>query len=233
MTDDRRPLFTSFDDAWSWFAAGGALTPMDIWRQRLTAGRAQLLSFQVPVEDAAMADEIEELQSALADIDGLTMFERDMLHISLRGVGFQVIAKQRPDDVSREDIGRVTKQAAGLIRGAKPFAIQAGPLNVFPGSLILEVHDGGELAALRARLAATIRDAFGIDDAQYLPHITIAMFADPAAAAPALRERLPALRQRPPIAATVKRIELARWWFTGDGADLPERDAVRTYTLRS
>ena len=133
---------------------------MASWRDRLTAGRAQFLSFQVPIGETPIADEVEELQAALADIDGLAMFEREMLHISLRGVGFQVIAKKRPDDVSREDVGRVTKQAAGQIRGSKPFEMRAGPLNVFPDALILEVRDGGELAALRARLAPTVDDAF-------------------------------------------------------------------------
>ena len=223
--------FTSFDDAWRWFTGGGALTPMAEWRQQFTAGRGQLLSFQAPIADTPIADAIEDLQAELSDIHGLVMFEREMLHISLRGVGFQVIAKKRPDDVSRGDVGRITTQAAGLIRGAKPITIEAGPLNVFPSALILEVRDGGQLADLRRRLAATVDDAFGISDAQYLPHVTVAMFGDPSCAA-ALRERLPALRERPATHATIQRIELARWWFTGADTDLPERDPVRAYALR-
>ena len=32
---------------------------------------------------------------------------------------------------------------------------------------------------------------------------------------------------------TLRRIELARWWFTGvDDAEEPERDVVREYALR-
>lgn len=225
------PIFTSFGDAWPWFMAGGELSPMAEWRQNFTAGRGQLLSFQAPIADTPIADAIEDLQAELSDIEGLVMFEREMLHISLRGVGFQVIAKKRPDDVSRGDVGRITTQAAGLVRGAKPFDIAAGPLNAFPGALILEVRDSGQLAELRGRLAATVDDAFGIADTQYLPHVTIAMFGD-ASCADALRERLPALRDRPPTGATIKRIELARWWFTGADTDLPEREEVRAYALR-
>lgn len=232
MTDDRRPLFTSFDDAWRSFTSGGGLTPMDEWRQRFTAGRGQLLSFEAPIADTPIADAIDDIQTELSAIDGLLMFEREMLHISVRGVGFQVIAKMRPDDVSREDVGRITTQAAGLVRGTSPFDIAAGPLNIFPGALILEVHDAGQLAELRQRLAATSDDAFGIADAQYLPHITIAMFDDPAAAAPVLRERLPTLRDHAPTSAIIKRIELARWWFTGADNDLPERNPVRAYGLK-
>lgn len=231
MTDDQRPLFTSFDEAWRWFAGGGQLTPMAEWRQRFTAGRGQLLSFQVPVGDTVIADTVADLQSELGDIDELAMFEREMLHVSLRGVGFQVIAKTRPDDVSREDVGRITQRAAGVISGVRPIGIEAGPVNVLPDALILEVHGGGQFAELRTRLAATGDDAFGVEDTQYLPHITVAMFGD-ASAATRLRERLPALRQHPPVAATIKRIELARWWFTGADTDLPELDSVRTYPLR-
>lgn len=230
MTESRG-FSSSFDEAWRAFEAGYELVPMSAWRERLTAGRAQFLSFQVPLGELAIADAIEEPQDELADIDGLRLYDREMLHISLRRVGFQVIAKKRPDDVTREDVGRVTQRAATLLRGAKPVDVEVGPINVFPGALFLEVRDGGALGEIRSRLAGATDDALGIADAQYLPHVTIAMFDNPACVA-ALRERLPLLRQRPPIAATIKSIELARWWFTGAGTDFPERDPVRAYPLR-
>jgi 2'-5' RNA ligase len=232
MPDDRPPFFTTFDEAWRWFTSGGALTSMDAWRERLTAGRAQFLSFQARIDGTPIADEVEELQDELGDIPGMAMFEREMLHISVRGVGFQVIAKKRPDDVTREDVGRATTHASSQLRGAKAIAIEVGPLNVFHDALILEVHDAGELAAIRRSLAEATDDAFGIADDQFLPHITIAMFEDPAAAAPALRERLPRLRERPRLVAKLTRIELARWWFTGHDSAFPERDPVREYRLR-
>ena len=102
MTEPR-PFSSSFDEAWRSFEAGCALTPMTEWRERMTAGRAQFLSFQVPLAELPVADAVGELQDELADIDGLRLYEREMLHISLRRVGFQVIAKKRPDDVTRED----------------------------------------------------------------------------------------------------------------------------------
>ena len=233
MPEDRPPFFSTFDEAWRWFVSGGTLTSMEMWRERLTAGRAQFLSFQVPITDAPIADAVEDLQHELSDIAGLAMFEREMLHISVRGVGFQVISKKRQDDVTREDVGRITKRASTQLRDAKAAAIEVGPVNIFHDALILEVHDAGALADLRQRLADAPDDTFGIAGGQYLPHITIAMFADPAAAAPALRARLPQLRARPPIATKIARIELARWWFTGHEATFPERDPVRSYKLRS
>ena len=230
------PLFTSFDDAWRWFGGGAGLTPIGRWRDRFTAGRAQLLSFQVPLAELPVVDAIEAIQDELVASEAgphLLPFDREMLHISLRAAGFQVIAKTQPDDVSREDVGRIARDATAALRGRPPVEVALGPLNVFPDALILEVHDDGALAALRDALAPVVADAFGLSDAQYLPHVTVAMFGSPDASGP-LRRILPSLRDRPPLTATLRDVELARWWFTGVEEDaLPERDPVRTYRLRS
>jgi 2'-5' RNA ligase len=225
------PIFSSFDDAWRWFLDGGQLEAIADWRERLTEGRAQLLSFQAPITDLPLVHEIEALEDELSDVRGLRFYSREMLHVSLRGVGFQVIAKTRPDDVLRQDVARIANMATGVAKGTKPIAASAGPVNVFPGAFLLEVHDSGGLGGLRRALGPVVDDAFGLDESQYLPHITIAMFESPAAA-DALRERLPALRTRPPTTLAVNRMELARWWFTGDNPlAYPDRDIVRSYAL--
>jgi 2'-5' RNA ligase len=226
------PIFSSFDDAWRWFRDGGQLESMADWRERLTAGRAQLLSFQASVAELPVARAIEALQDELSDVGGLVFFSREMLHISLRGVGFQVIAKTRADDVLRQDVSRIANAAADVAKRTRSIAATVGPVNVFPGALVLEVHDGGAFGELRRALGPIVDDAFGLDESQYLPHITIAMFESPSAA-DVLRQRLLAQRARPPMPLTVKRIELARWWFTGDDPLAhPERDVVRSYALR-
>jgi 2'-5' RNA ligase superfamily protein len=226
-------LFTSFDDAWRWFEAGGELVPMAEWRERFTRGRGQLLSFEVPIGETALGTPVVDLQDELAEsIDGLVLFEREMLHISVVAVGFQVIATMQPGDILRQDAERVAAKARSLIGKCASASATVGPVNVFPDALILEVHDDGALCIIRDALATLVDDAFGITAAQYLPHVTIAMFRSPDVAAP-LRHRLPVLRQREPWPITIRNIELARWWFTGHDDDaLPERDPVRTYPLR-
>ena len=57
------------------------------WRERLTAGRAQFLSFQISLAELAVGAVIEELQDELADIAGLRLYEREMLHISCAASG--------------------------------------------------------------------------------------------------------------------------------------------------
>jgi 2'-5' RNA ligase len=223
-------FYASFDDAWRAFENGAPLTPIAEQRERFLAGRAQFLGFQAPLP-ADAAGEIEAVQDQLADVESLYLFEREMLHITVRGVGFQVIAKPRPDEVLREDVGRIAERAAKALRSA-PIDVSIGAVNVFPDALVLEVHDGGALGAIRDALDATgAPDTFAYP--VYLPHVTIAVFRSAEAGAD-LRDRLPPLRARPPVRTTLTRIELARWWFTGDDVSAhPEIDVVRSYRLRA
>ena len=228
------PRFTSFEEAWRWFEDGGALVPVAEQRNRLLQGRAQLLVFHAPVSDRRVLDVAQDALDALADVDGLVPMEMEHLHISIRAAGFQVIEKRHDDEVRREDIGAIAERASRIIARAKPSRATVGPVNVFPDALILEVHDDGALASVRSALAEAVgTDAFGLDDGQYLPHITLAWFehADPG---DALRERLASLRaEMDGIETLVRRIDLARWWFTGiDEAAAPELDVVRSYVMR-
>jgi 2'-5' RNA ligase len=227
------PVFTSFDDAWRWFTEGGRLVPIEEQRARFAEGRAQFLSFQARVTDAPAVDLALDIQEALEQIDGLEPFPDDLLHISVLGLGFQVIEARRPNDVLRQDVPSIAERAAKALRAAKPVDVMLGPVNVFPDALILEVHDDGGLKEIRRALeAATRPDAFGFEETTFLPHTTIATFTD-ASAAEAVRDALPPLRDRPAVPMRITRIELTRWWLTGvDLTEPPEADVLRSYALR-
>ncbi len=236
-----QPRFTSFDDAWRWFLADGELEPLAEARERFTAGRAQFLAFQAPIAGAQLADAALDLQDQLTDIESLELSPAELsetrrgeLHISLRSVGFQVIARTRPDDVLREEVPIVAARAKKVITSSPAIPVVIGPVNVFPDAVVLEVHDGGALAVLRGRLDLLDRaDALGDSAAEYLPHITIATFRT-AAAGDVLRQRLTALRETPPTHGTIRSIDFARWWFTGiDASEQPECDIIRSYRLRA
>ncbi|HXK34110.1 MAG TPA: 2'-5' RNA ligase family protein [Dehalococcoidia bacterium] len=227
------PIFSSFDEAWRWFLDGGELVPLAEQRERFTRGRAQFLSFEAPLAGSPVADEAAAVQDELAGIPGLAPWPLDLLHISLRGVGWQVIEKSRPDEVLRQEVGSIAERAARRLRGLGPIDVVVGRVNVLPDALILEVHESPGLVEARRRLEeAAGADAFGHSAATYLPHVTIGTFRE-GAATPALREMLALLRERPPVPVELRRLELARYWFTGlDPADDPERDTVRSYVLR-
>lgn len=226
-------LFSSFDDAWRWFLAGGELTPLAEQRERFTRGRAQFLSFEVPLGDTAAAEEAAAIQDELANEAAVVPWPLDLLHISVRGLGWQVIEKSHPDDVLRQEVGSIAERAARSLRGLGPTSAVIGPVNVFPGAVVLEVHEASGLVEARRRLEeASGADAFGLTPATYLPHVTVATFRE-RAARPALRQMLALLRERPRVRVPVGRLELARYWFTGlNPEDDPERETVRSYVLR-
>ena len=228
------PLFGSFDEAWRWFTDGGALEPVEEQRAHLGGGRAQLLAFQAPMDAAPVQELAADVLDALAGIDGVLPLPDDLLHCTIRSAGFQVIHKRRPDDLLREDIGRIVAAAHRALEPFGPVTVEAGPVNIFPDALVLEVRDGGALGAVRRALTPLVApDAFGLDETQYLPHVSIAFFAH-AGCADELRARLPALRDLAPATVTVTRIDFVRWWLLGEEAalDAPERDLIRSYVLR-
>jgi 2'-5' RNA ligase len=230
---EQRPLFVSFDDAWSWFASGGHLETLAARRERFTQGRAQFLSFQAPIISPDALALIETMRDTLSDLDGVVPVADEHLHISIRGAGFQVLQKHHPDEILRQDTGAVGERAARTLRGVKPIETTIGPINVFPDALVLEVHEHGELAAMRASLNEAVGDGDTlIDDAHYLPHVTIATFESPDVKG-VLRELLGGLRSALPASVTLRRIDFARWWFTGfDERESTELEVVRSYVLR-
>jgi 2'-5' RNA ligase len=228
------PLFSTFDEAWQVFLERPVIVGIEDQREGFLRGRAQFLAMQVSIADMPVGADVEEVCEQLADIDGLIMMPPEALHISVRGVGFQVIASAQPGDVLREDVPRIGERVAKALRGQKPIPIELGPVNVFPDALILEVRPVEEMRDLLRRVDEAIggQDAFpyGID--RYLPHVTIATFRN-RDVVPALRERLPALREQARIADTIRRLDYARWWFTGhDVTAAPELDIVRSYRLK-
>jgi len=232
MSNSERPLFSSFDEAWRWFNGGGAIETVEQARQRFTQGRGQFLAFQVRIADRRIVAEIAEIQRVLAALPGIELQSSDLLHISVRGCGFQVLKRQHEDEVLRGEVPAIAERAASILKHARRIEATLGPVNVFPDAVVLELHDGGALGAVRSQLAGAIaRDAL-IDDTHYLPHCTIAVFASSDAGG-ALRPALGPLRERAPARLKIDRIELARWWFTGfDERESVEAEPVRTYRLR-
>jgi hypothetical protein len=131
------PLFTSFDDAWDWFTAGGELEPIAKRRERFTHGRAQFLSFQAPVNDASALALVADVIDRLRDVGGVIPMLDEQLHISIRGAGFQVLRSRGEDELTREDVGRAGEAASRALRGARTIEAAIGPVNVFPDALIL------------------------------------------------------------------------------------------------
>lgn len=232
---DRPPIFTTFDEAWTHFTSGGDLVDIEQQREHFVRGRAQFLALHVPVAEMPVAEEIAAVQDQLADIESLTLIPPERLHVSVRGIGFQVIARSQPNDVLRQEVGGIADKAAKVLKDIPAFNVTIGPVNVFPDALILQVQPVEPMRNILRRLNAALQgpDAFPYSADSFLPHVTIATFLDAKTAASSLREALPPLREAPPLEATISRIDFARWWFTGhDLTAWPELDLIRTYRLK-
>jgi 2'-5' RNA ligase len=231
----RTPLFTSFAEAWAWFGGTPALEPLADQRARLLRGRAQLIAFQARIEAQGPPGElIAAVQEVLAQVDGLALLPSELLHVSVLGAGFQVIARKRADEVLRQEVPALAERAARALAAIAACAGELGPVNVFPDAVVLEVQAPVFAEARRALASVVAHDAFAISDAHYLPHCTVAMFAEPAAALAPLRAALGPLRALAPVPFAIDALELVRWWFTGlDVTEPPELDVIRRYRLRA
>lgn len=225
------PEFTSFDEAWRWFdREGDIVVADDAWADSWAHGRAQYLAFIARVEDRAVIDAVERVRRRLATVAGVVPFTDDYLHVTLAGVGFQVLKPSRPDELTREQAMALGERAAPLFQRSAPVTFSVGLPNVLGEAIVLELHDDGRWEAL----GRSVSDIAGRPaPGRVLPHLTVARCLEPPDRM-ALRAALHALRSEPQrLSFTIRRIELARLWLVGDfPREEPELETLRRYGLR-
>jgi 2'-5' RNA ligase len=224
------PAFSSFEAAWSAFLSAEALMTFEESTAALTRGRAQAIAFTVPIEDPGAAAHIERVQDEIAAIPGLSLTPPEEFHITLKVAGFQVIRRTMDDDILREEVPHLDRQAGAFFQAVRSFSVRLEHANVFPGCIILEVDDGGVLRHLNAALSEHLPGLhrYATDSPNYLPHVTIATIEDDTDAAQ-LRRTLPGLRNLEPVPVPVRRIDLSRAWFLGGGREM---ETIKSYYLQ-
>jgi 2'-5' RNA ligase len=225
-------LASSFEDAWARFQARDALRLVgDTLEWEWSRGRAQFLAFLVRIEDAAVRDHLSRIVERLAAIPGVEPYPDWYWHVTVKGVGFQVIKRTQQDDVLRQDVSRIAGQARALLTRHASFEAQLGLANAFAEVVFVEVLDHGRFADLNvaAREAPAI-PGLPVDEAPFLPHVSIARFTSNEGLAE-LKQTLASLRaEGPGPSFTVGRIEFIRAWLS---EETPEFDTLATYPLRS
>jgi len=224
-------LVTSFDDAWARLQTLDALAVAgDTRDQSWSRGRAQYLTFLVRIEDVAARDHIARVGERLRDIPGVELYPDWYWHITIKGVGFQVIKRTRDDDVLREDVSRIANAARALLSREAAYDAQLGLVNAFPSAVFVEVLDAGRTRDLNVALAQgfpRLAASTGDGDA-FLPHISIARFTSNDGLA-TLKETLATLRaEGPGPSFPVRRVEFIRAWLSEDP---PEFDTLASYQL--
>ena len=169
----------------------------------------------------------------LADIESISLIPPELLHISVRGIGFQVIAKSQPNDVLRQEVGAIAEHAATRTEGRRADRRHDRPRERLPR----RPHPAGPARRPDARAPAPPRrsarrpDAFPYIDRQLPParHHRHLPRRHSRRSRPARAPARPPQHSEP-LPARIDRIDFVRWWFTGhDLTAWPELDTIRTY----
>ena len=222
----------SFDQAWERFQALDSLQLVhDSSRLEWTRGRAQALGFQVRLEGAAARNHIEQVVGRIAGIAGVEPFPDWFWHVTVKGVGFQVIKRQHEDDVLRQEVQRIAEAAREVFSGESAFETQLGLASGFASVVFLEVWDEGRVRQLNERLMEDMPNLYRypIDGPGFLPHVSIAQFSSSEGLSE-LKAALAALRaEGPGPSFTVRRVEFVKAWLIEDVAEF---DVLATFALK-
>ncbi len=219
-----------FAAAWQRFQQLDAVHAFgDTLEAEWTRGRAIYLAFLIKLEDAAAREYVSRVQQRIEGITGVERYPDYYWHMTVKGVGFQVIKKTMPDDILRQDVPRIANAARKVFERAPAFDAQIGPPNGFPEVVFLEVRDGGRIRELNTRICEAMpelpRAVF--DGELFLPHVSIARFTSNDGL-PQLKQALASLRDEPGPAIQVRRIEFVKVWLS---EAMPEFDTLATYSL--
>ncbi len=226
-------LAASFEDAWRRFQALDSLQLVgDASQWEWTRGRAQYLVFLMRIEDRAAREHLARIAARLAAVPGVEPFPDWYWHITVKGVGFQVIKRTHEDDVLRQDVPRIAGKARALLSREEAFEAQLGLANGFAEVVFIELWDGGRLRELNHRLSEGVPEIhrYPIDGAGFLPHVTVARFTSNEGL-DELKATLAALRaEGPGPSFPVRRLEFVKAW---PSEEISEVDVLASYALRS
>jgi 2'-5' RNA ligase len=233
MTSDQPEFAASYEQAWESFQARDALRLVgDTLEWEFTRGRAQFLAFLVRIEERAAREYLSRITERLAAIPGVEPYPDWYWHATVKGAGFQVIARTKDDDVLREDVPRIAGKARALLANETAFEAQLGLPNAFAEVVFVEVDDGGRLRELNARLLEALPELarYPFDGDLFLPHVSVARFRSNDGLAELKAALAELRRQAPGPSFTAGRVEFVRAWLS---EEVPEFDTIAAYPLRS
>ena len=213
---------TSFEDAWQEFQAlDSPRLAGESMEGDWSHGRAQMLVFLIRIEDPAVQEYAEGVLERLAGIPGIEPYPRESWHITVKGAGFQVIKRTRQDDVLRQDVSRLGREAGALLASHPAYTAQIGPPNGFPDALFLEIHDAGATREMNTTLAESLDGVvpYPVDGVHFLPHLSIARFTSNEGL-DQLKTTLAELRaEAPGPEFPIRRVEFAKVWLSEQEPD--------------
>jgi len=134
------------------------------------AGPFCMVTVRVPA--ALLSPELAKVREAMAQFPFIRVHPDGFLHITIQELGFLTDTPSAADEVSPVRLEEFAHAASHATAERSPFTVSLGGVNSFQDAVFLEVHDGGALQRLHARLfeLAAIPRA---PRYAYLPHSTI------------------------------------------------------------
>lgn len=224
-------LSTSFEDAWEIFLALNSLRLAEETSEwEWSRGRAQMLVFLIRMEDPNLREYAANVLDRLSNIPGVDPYPEEDWHITVKVAGFQVIKRTHEDDVLREHVGRLGKDAAEVLSQQPAYEAHVSLPNAFPEVVFLEVRDDGKTRDLNKALASGVERliSYPIDGDAFLPHMSIARFTSNEGL-DQLKGTLAELRSEDPGPAfQIRRVDFVKSWLSDE---LPELQTLASLRL--
>lgn len=171
---------SNFRDAWDRFRDTNTLRLLqETLEWEWTRGRKEYAAFLVEIVDDAAKKHITRTIERLAGIPGVDPYPEEYWHVTIKGLGFVVDDPGKDDELSPRQVAMLGAEARRVIEGTPQFPVNLGLANAFPEVVLLEVNDGGAVAAMNRALTSELADlpVYAVDGPSFLPHISIARFS--------------------------------------------------------
>jgi 2'-5' RNA ligase len=224
-------LQRDFDAAWAAFQDLDSIRLLpDTLESEWMRGRDSYLAFLVRVTDSEVVANLRHAIRGIERIPGVEPYPEDYWHITIKGIGFEVEAPARPDEIAHDDVPGIA-EASREVFGAQPaFDVEIGPLNAFPEVVFAEVRNSVPVRNLNRRLLEAIPGLvrYPFDGETFLPHVSIARFTSNEGLLQ-LKETLARLRDDAPGPAfRITEVQLVRAHLSELA---PRLEAIQTYAL--
>jgi RNA 2',3'-cyclic 3'-phosphodiesterase len=164
-----------YEEVWQRFVAGRRLEFGGHMDPEWQDGHAFSASLMVPVDASRLRERLEPLRDALRPFPFVSLHPDHFMHLTVALLGFVVDEPAEENEVSRERLAGIERDARRVLAGFPAFGAGLANLNAFPGAAFVEVHDGGRLERLRDVLS----EGCGIRKPSGPPHLTVAYFHAP------------------------------------------------------
>ena len=158
------------------------------WRPGWRAGRHFYACHLTLDDQPQLRALIAGYQQAISGLLSLDLIPPQWLHITMQGIGFT-------DEISRDELDAVADALTYELSDVRPPAVTFHYLTVHPEAVYLKAHPAEALYPLRIRMHHAVTSVLGSDrftdplpeQAQFIPHVSIAYINADSAAEPIAR----------------------------------------------